>query len=41
MVHRWLEALFGSRLVRERCLRLGHPFSGYSITPVARDVAMP
>lgn len=38
MVHRWLEALFGSPLARERCLRLGHPFSGYSITGAATDL---
>jgi predicted ArsR family transcriptional regulator len=32
MVHRWLEALFGIRLNRVRCLRLGDPFSAYTIT---------
>lgn len=41
VVHRWLEALFGSRLVREQCLRLGHPFSRYSVTPVAKDLDQP
>ena len=31
MVHRWLEALFGTPLNRVRCLRLGDPFSAYVI----------
>jgi len=31
MVHRWLEALFGTRMSRTRCLRLGDPFSAYTI----------
>ena len=32
MVHRWLEALFGNRLNRVQCLRLGDPFSAYEMT---------
>jgi predicted ArsR family transcriptional regulator len=32
MVHRWLEALFGTQLNRVRCLRFGDPFSAYIIT---------
>ncbi len=31
MVHRWLEALFGTSLTRTRCLRQGDPFSAYTI----------
>ena len=31
MVHWWLETLFGARLIRERCLRLGDAFSAYTI----------
>jgi predicted ArsR family transcriptional regulator len=37
MVHRWLEALFGTRLNRVRCLRLGDPFSAYTITANSED----
>jgi len=32
MVLRWLEALFGARLNRVHCLRLGDAFSAYNIT---------
>ena len=32
MVHRWLEALFGTPLTRTRCMRQGDPFSAYVIT---------
>jgi predicted ArsR family transcriptional regulator len=31
MVHRWLEALAGTPMVRVKCLRLGVPFSAYRI----------
>jgi predicted ArsR family transcriptional regulator len=31
MVHRWLEALFGTALTRTRCLRQGDPFSAYTM----------
>ncbi len=31
MVHHWLEALFGTSMVRTRCLRQGDPFSAYTI----------
>jgi predicted ArsR family transcriptional regulator len=31
MVHQWLEALFGTRLNRVQCLRLGDPFSAYEV----------
>jgi predicted ArsR family transcriptional regulator len=37
MVHRWLEALFGTRLNRVRCLHLGDPFSAYTITAGSED----
>ena len=40
MVHRWLEALFGTRLNRARCLRQGEPFSAYRISadsPMVRE----
>jgi len=37
MVHRWLEALFGTRLNRVRCLRLGDTFSTYTITADSQD----
>lgn len=37
MVHRWLEALFGTRLNRVRCLRLGDPLSAYTITADSQD----
>jgi predicted ArsR family transcriptional regulator len=33
MVHRWLEALFGAQLKRVQCLRLGDPFSAYTLPP--------
>lgn len=33
MVARWLEVLFGVRLNRTRCLRLGDPFSAYTLAP--------
>lgn len=36
MVHRWLEALFGTQLSRGRCLRAGDPFSAYTITGSAQ-----
>ncbi len=36
MVHRWLEALFGTHLDRVRCLRLGDPYSAYTITADSR-----
>lgn len=38
MVHRWLEALFGTTLTRTRCLRQGDPFSAYrmKVPPGAR-----
>jgi predicted ArsR family transcriptional regulator len=32
MVHRWLEALFGTTLTRTRCMRQGDPASDYVIT---------
>lgn len=32
MVHQWLDALFGLRLHRVQCLRLGDPFSAYTMT---------
>ncbi len=35
MVHRWMEALFGARLERTRCMRLGDPFSEYRLVPPA------
>ena len=38
MVHRWLEALFGTRLYRERCLRLGDSFSAYTIAAGLKDL---
>ncbi|MDQ7821061.1 MAG: ArsR family transcriptional regulator [Armatimonadota bacterium] len=31
MVHRWLEALFGTCLERTRCMRLGDPYSEYRL----------
>lgn len=31
MVHRWLEALAGTPMVRVKCLRLGDPYSAYRI----------
>lgn len=31
MVHRWLEALTGTPMVRVKCLRLGDPYSAYRI----------
>ena len=37
MMLRWLEALFGTRPIRLRCLRLGDPFSAYAVTPNARE----
>ena len=37
MVHRWLEALFGARMSRVRCLRLGDPFSAYTIAAGAKE----
>ena len=37
MVHRWLEALFGARLNRVRCLRLGDPYSAYAIAAGAKE----
>jgi len=37
MVHQWLEALFGIRLDRTRCLRQGDPFSAYTITSDPRE----
>ncbi len=41
MVHRWLEALFGTSLTRTRCLRQGDPFSAYTIktAPAARPAS--
>jgi hypothetical protein len=36
MVQRWLEALFGAHLDRVRCLRLGHPYSAYTIIAAPR-----
>lgn len=35
MMLRWMEALFGARLGRMRCLRHGDPFSAYTVTPVS------
>lgn len=31
MVHRWLEAITGTRMVRVRCMRQGDPFSAYTL----------
>lgn len=31
MVHRWLETLAGTPMVRVKCLRLGDPYSAYTI----------
>jgi predicted ArsR family transcriptional regulator len=36
MVHRWLEALFGTKLTRVRCLRRGDPFSAYTMLQNSR-----
>jgi predicted ArsR family transcriptional regulator len=36
MVQRWLEALMGTQLNRDRCLRLGDPFSAYAIAADSR-----
>jgi len=41
MVHRWLEALFGARLDRGRCFRLGDPFSAYMIIADSQNPARP
>jgi predicted ArsR family transcriptional regulator len=30
MVHRWLEALFGTSLTRTQCLRRGDAYSAYT-----------
>jgi len=38
MMHRWLEGLFGTRLNRMRCLRLGDPFSAYVIAADSEDL---
>ena len=40
MVHRWLEALFGARLNRVRCLRLGDPYSAYAIAAGATHIVV-
>ncbi len=32
MVHRWMEALFGTPLARVQCMRKGDPFSAYTLT---------
>ncbi|MDR7522843.1 MAG: hypothetical protein QN168_10300 [Armatimonadota bacterium] len=36
MVHRWLEALFGTPLKRTHCLRQGDPYSAYVIQAVGQ-----
>ncbi len=41
MVHRWLEALFGTPLTRVRCMRQGDPFSDYTITAAPRAPRTP
>ncbi|HEY6102837.1 MAG TPA: hypothetical protein VI007_06390 [bacterium] len=32
MVHRWLEAIAGTKLVRVKCLREGDPYSAYAVS---------
>jgi predicted ArsR family transcriptional regulator len=32
MVHRWMEALAGTKMVRVNCMRQGHPYSAYAIS---------
>lgn len=36
MIHRWLEALFGTTLTRVRCMRQGDAFSDYTIRVASR-----
>jgi len=36
MIHRWLEAVFGTSLARIKCMRQGDPFSAYSLAPSPR-----
>jgi predicted ArsR family transcriptional regulator len=37
MIHRWLEALFGTTLTRTRCMRQGDPSSDYVIATAPDD----